>query len=386
MIWALLFLLAGLMWPAAPQRRGLALLLGVLCCCTPRLSGGVDLGRLAAQPLPNLRNLLRPSRQSIPATLADRSLKEDGSEPAFTWTAGAFWDFVKARSGLTRQPVYWASEGRLTNPLTGDVIALVQGLEVVRPLARSRRAGVIADLEAARGLKAFQELEAKGTWEAAAIVLATKVFVYVDPASGKPLDVYRPRRRGRGTRLPPCVWQPQAIAYVLEEGRLRLMEEVPEGALLSVREQSPRPYGGGGPADAFRRRFELMITMWPGATAKPPLSSLIQFGPSRSNPACRERYSLVGPGPLPLQSTARLSYVRLGEGPWWCGAGRVCQLELHARRYSRYEGVPRSLRQLIEERAPVEARSPPDTVQEFKALQEVRKISGRWFSFIPWLD
>jgi hypothetical protein len=42
-----------------------------------------------------------------------------------------------------------------------------------------------------------------------------------------------------------------------------------------------------------------------------------------------------------------MRYLRYGECPHWCGAGRVCHLTLEGVRYDRYQDIPKADRQLL---------------------------------------
>ena len=269
------------------------------------------------------------------------------------WNPDSFRTFLWARTGSGPAPVYWALEGQLSNPFNGEVIAQVRGLEVTRCVGLSVKKGKKDAKPVGKGrLMASKALEAKKLW-ASATILSTKTFLYLDPRTGEPMTSFQPTPRSKPKPVPQAPPSLQAITYALtSDGALHLVSETPEGVLLEVDDQpsaAPKPKRGWGLNLRLPgvRTFELSLLMWPGSKPArgPAWTSLVQLGGSSAQPPCRELYALrVGD---PFNPRPRLRYLRYGEGPWWCGAGRVCNLALEGTRYTRPEDLPRSLRQLL---------------------------------------
>lgn len=287
---------------------------------------------------------------------------------------------------------YWLLQGHLSNPFTGDVIAAIRGVEVVRLVG-----GGPAPCLALEGTKKALQLssppsaagDAAGSptsqWRALASTLSAKSFRYFHPLTEQPLLTFRPSPRAKPRAVPTAVTSVQAVTYALSrQGHLQLVGESVSGGLLSVRDEGKGSAEAGSgsstggkkkkallpwswPPPFLRsppRRFELSLLMWPGSKQQQkrpqgteegggggwgiPLSSLVQFGASSSQPPCRELYAFTTePTPGKNGRRPRMRYLRYGECPYWCGAGRVCHLTLEGVRYDRFQDIPQADRRLF---------------------------------------
>lgn len=323
------------------------------------------------------------------------------------------------RAPALARECYWVLHGQLSNPFTGDVIAAVRGVEVVRLAGSSA-----LPCQALPGTKKALQLAPHHTtttagssssssgganpshnqWRAVASVLSAKSFRYFHPLTGQPLLTFRPSPRAKPRAVPAAVRSLQAVTYALSRrGHLHLVSESVSGGLLAVRDEgkgagaaavAPAATAASGkrrlvvpwswPPPFLRRaprRFELSLLMWPGSKQRPerrrgraseeegegeaeasgggggwggltsiPWSSLVQLGASSSQPPCRELYAF---STEPARGWGRggrrprMRYLRYGECPHWCGAGRVCHLTLEGVRYDRYQDIPRADRALF---------------------------------------
>jgi len=397
------------------------------------------------------------------------------------WDLKAFQAFVKARTGgacaasaasasSTSSPtVYWVLQGQLSNPFTGDVIANVRGLEVVRLLGCVQAAEIPKRRKDAQALaitplppsvshvlpgtrkclhlpepQAINKKKANKTkasssvalpkkqpWHAVATTISAKTFRYFEPRTNQPLLTFRPGPRAKPRVVTPAITTTQAVSYALSRsGHLHLVAESVTGGLLAVQDQ------GAGPVFKTKRSkflslffpmpapktFELSLLMWPGSKRSNradsnsnagaeedgsgggggggggfPWSSIVQFGASSAQPACRELYALsTEPAPKQQGRRPRMKYLRYGEAPHWCGAGRVCHLALEGTRYDRLQDIPRKDRLLFfpntkkgaitgekgREGGSALAVLPPDSAQEFlEEAARVRKTQRKRFIF-----
>ena len=393
------------------------------------------------------------------------------------WDIKAFQAFVKARTGGTcaasaapasSPTVYWVLQGQLSNPFTGDVIANVRGLEVVRLLgcvqtaeipqrSKNDQALAIAPLPPSVShvlpgtrkclhlpepqttskkvkkakVSSSTALPKKQPWRAVATTVSAKTFRYFEPRTNQPLLTFRPGPRAKPRVVPPAITTTQAVSYALSRsGHLHLVAESVTGGLLAVQDQ------GAGPVFKTKRSkflslffpmpapktFELSLLMWPGSKRSNrgessgssaaagedgsgggggggggrvfPWSSIVQFGASSAQPACRELYALsTEPAPKQQGRRPRMKYLRYGEAPHWCGAGRVCHLALEGTRYDRLQDIPRKDQLLFfphsekgeggGQRTSGLAVLPPGSAQEF--LVEAARVRGtqrkRFFFF-----
>ncbi len=367
--------------------------------------------------LPRFRSPSPPSKATAAGSASEAAAagaagEGKGADGKGRWDLRAFQSFLQARTGTSghcppslARECYWVMQGQLSNPFTGDVIAAVRGVEVVKlvgsgalpcqALPGTKKAlqlsgsgsGTRADAGAGAGADAGA---GPGQWRAVACVLSAKSFRYFHPLTGQPLRTFRPSPRAKPRAVPPALTSLQAVTYALSRhGHLQLVSESVNGGLLSVRDEgkgpgaAPAPAGGAGgnggnpqrrlvpwswpslPLLLRRapRRFELSLLMWPGSKQKPqrggedkdggglagiPWSSLVQFGASSSQPACRELYALsTEPARGQSGRRPRMRYLRYGECPHWCGAGRVCHLTLEGVRYDRLQDIPRADRRLF---------------------------------------
>lgn len=129
-----------------------------------------------------------------------------------------------------------------------------------------------------------------------------------------------------------------------------------------------------------------------------PGSKWVAFGstPPRSQ-GCKEAYSYVtgtgdgapaeperNGGPerqrrKPTSSLGLMSYTRYGECPSWYGAGRMCGLDLQAKRIESFAALPAKLRRKVLEVDPGFGEGPPATLEECraKAAEERQELEER---------
>lgn len=390
------------------------------------------------------------------------SMANQDQEPSVTlsrWDLKSFHAFVKGRTGgicsapvsLPTANVYWVLHGQLSNPFTGDVIAEVRGIEVVRFVgyvqAPGQQRGNICGSHPAVDLPKSQSHAMPGTrmclqlkdsqpkvtetgeekrhadiqtaslqrWCALATSVSAKTFRYFEPCTGRPLLRFRPGPRAKVRTVPAAITTKQVITYALSHsGSLHLVAESLNGGLVAVQNEAAGPVLGSQKRKCILcfppkppKKFELSLLMWPGSKRGNrdysrnegnaseerkvdgsrrgfPWRSLVQFGTSSAQPACRELYALTTE-PLPKQHgrRPRMKYLRYGEAPHWCGAGRVCHLALDGTRYDRLQDVPKRYRQLFfptmttapltdESEKNLSAELPPQSVEAF--LEEARGV------------
>lgn len=146
------------------------------------------------------------------------------------WSLSSFRDFVDARLGPPSCPVvWWALEGQLTSPTTGDVIAEVRGLEVVRCVGR----GGLGGKKKKKGdgsAVAYAGLSTEGCLssssagrevEAYATAVSRRAFLYLDPVTKQPMTSFRMSRRSkaRDVPLPPPLVRVLTFALVSKKRR-----------------------------------------------------------------------------------------------------------------------------------------------------------------------
>ncbi|KAM3575367.1 hypothetical protein VYU27_002714 [Nannochloropsis oceanica] len=272
---------------------------------------------------------------------------------------------------------------------------------------------------------ASSSVSKKQPWCAVATTISAKTFRYFEPLTNQPLLTFRPGPRAKPRQVPLAVTTTQAVSYVLSRsGHLHLVAESVTGGLMAVQDQ------GAGPVCKAKRSkllslffpmpapktFELSLLMWPGSKRSNhgmssgssgsngvedgggggggfPWGSIIQFGASSAQPACRELYALsTEPASKQQGRRPRMKYLRYGEAPHWCGAGRVCHLALKGTRYDRLQDIPREERQLFfpntkkglegEEGGSLLAVFPPGSAQEFlDEAERVRRTQRKRFIF-----
>lgn len=127
------------------------------------------------------------------------------------WSLSSFRDFVDARLGPPSCPVvWWALEGQLTSPTTGDVIAEVRGLEVVRCVGRGGLGGE-KKKKGDGSAVAYAGLSTEGCLssspagrevEAYATAVSRRAFLYLDPVTKQPMTSFRMSRRSKARDVP----------------------------------------------------------------------------------------------------------------------------------------------------------------------------------------
>ncbi len=289
------------------------------------------------------------------------------------------------------------------------------------PADNSKKAKAAAKTKASSSVP----LSKKQQWRAVATAISAKTFRYFEPLTNQPLLTFRPGPRAKPRQVPFTVTTTQAVSYALSRsGHLHLVAESVTGGLMAVQDQ------GVGPVFKAKRSkflslffpmpapktFELSLLMWPGSKRGNhrvssdssssngvedggsggggfPWSSIVQFGASSAQPACRELYALsTEPAPKQQGRRPRMKYLRYGEAPHWCGAGRVCHLALKGTRYDRLQDIPREERQLFfpntkkgsegEEGGSLLAVFPPGSAQEFlDEAERVRRTQRKRFIF-----
>ncbi|KAL7524682.1 hypothetical protein ACHAXR_002084 [Thalassiosira sp. AJA248-18] len=117
------------------------------------------------------------------------------SSPAAPFSADAISNFLRNRCGspdTNEDPIIWAYEGRLTDPMTGKVIAEVEGVELVKSLPMIKPSqlsnndgdqSILGNLSAKNLLCSEKKTSSDPTWDAAMTVLSRRLFCYRLPSS-----------------------------------------------------------------------------------------------------------------------------------------------------------------------------------------------------------
>lgn len=144
--------------------------------------------------LDNVR-LSTASSSSVPSSITSAQ-RSSTAEP---FSEDAIANFLRSRCGSTDadgSPAIWSYEGTLTDPMTGKVIAEVEGLEVskslpvIKPsqLSDSNDQSVIGSLTAKKLLCTHENSPSIPQWDAATTVLSRRLFCYRRPSSSSRIE------------------------------------------------------------------------------------------------------------------------------------------------------------------------------------------------------
>jgi hypothetical protein len=229
-----------------------------------------------------------------------------------------FARFYRMRVG-DGDPVYWYSVGRLKTYPDGALVALVEGFDAAR---------LVKDREDPNTV--YQ--------------LSRKIFVYRHPETNEIL------REWSGQPVRPIAYPYQYITYRLSGDRLETFVEQGSGERL-------RRIGPG--KDMVVRQFG------PVAVYSAPL--FLNFETPRGPYQAFENYDfMIQPedSAVPYQ----LSWVRYGDLPPFLGPGKAI-MHLVAVRLERFEDLPSTIRDYVEEEQPLWMK-PPENMAEIRELQK----------------
>ncbi|GKY94861.1 hypothetical protein MPSEU_000451000 [Mayamaea pseudoterrestris] len=296
-------------------------------------------------------------------------------------TSNTLKDWLRARCGPSGHSI-WSYKGALYDPLNGNKIANVQGLELVRCLAETdsslaskeryrRRCG---DLAAPMTVAASDsQIEYAGT------MLSRKLFCYTRTDSdNKLLESIRLRPRSPLQVIPAdqaATVYDVATTYIQRGMEWIAHTEWPDGRAVCTSTQIDasedeewrtnkrsarsieftsyaRPQAKG--------RLRLPDLTAPITTSKdssrsqstisPKRSALVQFGTSKAENlgkfGARETYLYQ----LINDKACTVRYTRYGEAPIWYGPGRMCTLELTGKRVEDMSEIPSLVAKLASER------------------------------------
>jgi hypothetical protein len=263
--------------------------------------------------------------------------------------------WVEARCGMRSGSAIWAFSGTISDPMNGRKICDVDGLELVRILARPddskmRRNGLVS-----------KDLDNSFT------IMSRKLFCYKDPGnpnelvSSIKLTPNAPRRTVPLHQAISLYDTVTAASSQGDESKIMLHTEFPNGnCYWGVTE----PSSSLNPSETMAFEWNIFTTKrsknLPEITEgssnndiiiSPKRSSLIQFGSkhhtSSSRFGARETYSYS----IPLSHVSNrkgwflgrlmtifktpvftMKYTRYGEGPPWIGPGKFVSLELKGQR------------------------------------------------------
>jgi hypothetical protein len=310
-------------------------------------------------------------------------------------------DWIKARCGSSGHAI-WSFQGALYDPLNGNKIANVQGLELVRCLAetsndemgKSRFQRRCGDLMA-------PAIVAKPTsnFTYAGTLLSRKLFCYTsDEGPKKLLDKVQLRPNSPTREIPAdqAATVYDTASTFIQRGREWIAHtEWPDGravctttkitsdtapAPATTNQQDwrinnnkrntnapstleftsyarPQPRGRNRLPDLSSPYLEETTTskstifnsLKSAVVASPKRSAIIQFGASQAEQigkfGARETYHYRMDG-----DDCTVRYTRYGEGPIWYGPGRLCTLELTGKRISNMAELPPLVAKVAAER------------------------------------
>jgi hypothetical protein len=299
-------------------------------------------------------------------------------------TDNALQEFLHARSGPSGHSI-WSYQGALYDPLNGNKIANVQGLELVRCLAETDGSAVqkkrfrrrCGDLAAPTSVgKPATLIDYAGT------LLSRKLFCYTPINDDKSLlQSIRLRPKSPLQTIPldqAAAVYDTATTFVQRGTDWVVHTEWPDGRAVCTTTQidasteedwrihwkHARSIGFTSyarPQAKGRLRLpDLTLpipsssssnTQQPSAgTISPKRSSIIQFGASKAETlgkfGARETYLYQ----ILNDNTCTVRYTRYGEGPIWYGPGRMCTLELTGKRVQDMSELPTLVAKLAAER------------------------------------
>ena len=348
-------------------------------------------------------------------------------------TGSKLQEWINARCGPEGHAI-WMYEGSLSDPLTGQRIARVEGVEIVRLWGRtepqqdptmhqsrcqslsaavaeipraesaativSRRLFCYRPLEEENGQGLLREIRLRPTSPVRKIPLDQAVTVYdsattfLEPHEKKPF--WYAHTQGKGHAL----W---TKAFLDEETSDREVA-------LSIYGRPQTPLQQERLKPDWDKDASSDTT---NEASQPARSAVIQFGASpdqeKSKYGARETYHYTLPdkaepeGHTPLSRAAqrrrkqletvdsrgrsvaqrecRVRYTRYGEGPVWYGPGRLCTLELHGRRVEQQKA--RMPSKLVAEALPT-FWSSPSPVEDGEAARELERLFEQPIALPAW--
>ncbi|KAG5178821.1 hypothetical protein JKP88DRAFT_328614 [Tribonema minus] len=226
-------------------------------------------------------------------------------------------------------------------------------------------------------------------WQAYSVSAVHKFFVLLDPATKKPLHVFRHTAAGKRYPVQPFQAYSQVVTHLLQPtGALQVTSEWPDGHVItgqasadssasigssssSARGSSQGRRGkggawGGGPtARVFSLNF--FVSARSGSTKRRG-NKWIGIGPSPPPEyGCKESYTYVARegGQDGEPDTGLMTYHRYGECPSWYAPGKMCSLDMQARRVESFSALPKPLQSAVRKLVPSFCNV-PHTAQEFR--------------------
>ncbi|CAM9671190.1 unnamed protein product [Chrysoparadoxa australica] len=267
----------------------------------------------------------------------------------------------------------WHVRGRLSNPFTGACVALVEGVELTKSLGSGTPAG-----QTAREIVTREGIQSYGS------CVSNKFYALFDPETGKPLYSFRHTPIARRRKVQPFVAFSRILTHMLRpNGQLMVVSEGDDSDTpLSEGRESPESKGPAVvPVLAEAVHTECVEEGQAKGTRKGPLNvgksrsrrvfninffisgrqaegrgkqrrywgnKWVGFGPAPPpDYGCKESYTYAGEG-----DSAVLTYNRYGECPAWYGPGKMCSLDVQAKRLPSYDLVPEHIRSLVAEVVP----------------------------------
>jgi hypothetical protein len=230
------------------------------------------------------------------------------------FTADLFTRFAEMRTG-TGAPVYWYCIGEIYSYPDGKLIARVEGVDTAR----------------------YIKSESNPT---KAVQLNRKIFFYRDPVTNEVL------REVGGKKVEPIAYPYQYIIYELKDGKM--LTSVEQG-------KEPRVQKISNTGMNRVRRF--------GGTIVFSAPLFLNFGSYQAYENYDFLYQLRG-GQIPYQ----LTWNRRGSLPPFFGGGDSV-FQLISYRVDRFEFLPKSIRDYLEQDAPL-WKEPPRDLAEIRELQK----------------
>jgi len=151
--------------------------------------------RIRSSVASQLSSPLTPINQSAPI--------ESSPTSSGPFSADTIANFLRHRCGstdATTSPALWSYEGTLTDPMTGRVVAEVEGLELVKSLpmvehsqhSDNQRSMMLENLSAKELLLPQSTSKRNPPWDAATTVLSRRLFCYRRPSSSHPKNYQDP--------------------------------------------------------------------------------------------------------------------------------------------------------------------------------------------------
>ena len=249
-------------------------------------------------------------------SLPDQKLTAPANAQRFT--PELFKQFVEMRAG-SGEPIYWYCLGELYSYPDGRLLAKVEGVDTAR-------------------------LVPSETTADRAVQISRKIFIYRDTMTNAVLKIVD------GKPVRPIEYPYQHITYSLKDGRL--VSFVEQGS--APRLQKIGPIGGA----SFKRFGD-------GTVFAVPL--FLSFDTPRGRSESYENYDFWI-NPKSQDQKYQLSWNRFGDLPPFLGAGKGV-MQLVSYRRDSYESLPATIRDYLENEAPL-WKLPPKDLNEIRELQQ----------------